>query len=195
MAKCKYRIREHTPKTAGQGPHSVYAEAVINNEIDNVELSQKIAARTGFKAYECQAMVAAIADVVAEEVREGNRVYLSNEKGVKMVSLYPKVSGGLSDLDVQQNPEKYGGATVATEEMLTPDMLDWTIGATVGIRFSKEFALNKQIQKVKFVAADSEEPGEDDTEEPGGGTENPGGEGGEGGNGGGTGGGHSEEIG
>ena len=67
-----------------------------------------------------------------------------------MVSIYPKVSGSISDADVQKNPEKYNNATVATEEMLTPDMLTWTLGATIGVKFSKNFALNKQAQKVKF---------------------------------------------
>ena len=70
MSKVKYRVREYTPKTQSQGTHSWFAEVVINNDIDNAELSQKIAARTGFKAYECQAIVAAIADIVAEEVKE-----------------------------------------------------------------------------------------------------------------------------
>ena len=69
--------------------------------------------------------------------------------------------------------------------MLTPEMLSWTLGATVGInrwssernaktdfehcrvateegkaKYSKQFALNKQAQKVKYVATDivAEEP-------------------------------------
>ena len=58
------------------------------------------------------------------------------------------------------DPEKYGGAQVATEDMLTPDLLQWTLGATIGIKYSKQFALNKQAQKVKYVATDivAEEP-------------------------------------
>ena len=73
---------------------------------------------------------------------------------------------------VQADPEKYGGAQVATEDMLTPDMLSWTLGATVGIKYSKQFALNKQAQKVKYVATDivAEEP-----ETPSGGGDNNGG--------------------
>ena len=44
--------------------------------------------------------------------------------------------------------------------MLTPEMLSWTLGATVGIKYSKQFALNKQAQKVKYVPTDivAEEP-------------------------------------
>ena len=169
MSKVKYRIQEFIPK-GGQslGGRSLYAEVVINNEIDNAELAKKIAARTGFKAYECQAVVAAIADIVAEEVLESNRVSLANEQGVKMVSIYPKVSGSISDADVQANPEKYPGKTAAEESMLTPDMLTWSLGATVGIKFSKEFAMNKQAQKVKTVTAAA-----DDGDEPGGDTPTP----------------------
>ena len=97
------------------------------------------------------------------------------------MSIYPKVSGSISDAQVQAEPEKYGGAQVATEDMLTPDLLQWTLGATVGIKYSKQFALNKQAQKVKYVATDivAEEP-----ETPSGGGDNNGG----GGNGGTTGG-------
>ena len=163
MSKVKYRVREYTPKTQSQGTHSWFAEVVINNDIDNAELSQKIAARTGFKAYECQAIVAAIADIVAEEVKESNRVFLANEQGTKMVSIYPKVSGSISDAQVQANPEKYGNATVATEDMLTPDMLKWTLGATMGVKFSQEFALHKQAQKVKYVSTDVTIPGDGTT--------------------------------
>ena len=154
MSKVKYRVREYTPKTQGQGSHSWFAEAVINNDIDNAELAAKIAARTGFKAYECKAVVAAIADIVAEEVKESNRIFLADERGTKMLSIYPKVQGSVSDAEVLANPEKYNGATAATEAMVTPDILTWTVGATVGVKFSKEFALHKQVQKVKMVASD-----------------------------------------
>ena len=113
---------------------------------------------------------------VAEETLEGSRISLANEDGTKLVSIYPKVSGSISDAQVQAEPEKYGGAQVATEEMLTPDLLQWTLGATVGIKYSKQFALNKQAQKVKYVATDivAEEP-----ETPSGGGDNNGGGGGE----------------
>jgi len=102
MSKVKYRVREYTPKTASMGVHSWFAEAVIDNDITNNELAKRIAARTGFKSYECQAVVAAIADIVAEEVLESNRVVLADENGNNLVSLYPKVSGSVSDTDVEQ---------------------------------------------------------------------------------------------
>jgi len=154
MSKVKYRVREYNPKETNLGTHSWFAEVVISNDIDNTELAKKIAARTGFKAYECQAVVAAIADIVAEEVLGSNRVSMADEKGNKMVSIYPRVSGSVSDADVQANPEKYEGATVATEDMVTPDLLTWSLGASVGVKFSKTFALNKQAQRVKMVASD-----------------------------------------
>ena len=181
MSKVKYRVREFTPTPQqSMGVHSWFAEVVINNEIDNDELAKKIAARTGFKSYECQAVIAAIADIVAEEVLESNRVVLADENGNNLVSLYPKVSGSVSDNDVQANPTKYAGATKATEEMVTDDMLTWTIGATVGIKFSKRFAIEKQAQKVKTVSTDEAIPGDDTpTPTP---TPTPGGNGGNGGN-------------
>ena len=70
------------------------------------------------------------------------------------MTIYPKVTGSISDKDVQDNPDKYNGATAATEEMLTPDMLTWSLGASIGQKFSRNFAMNKQAQKVKFVATD-----------------------------------------
>ena len=169
MSKVKYRVREYLAKGPNIFGHSYYAESVIDNEIDNAELARKIAARTGFKAYECQAVIAAIADIVAEEVLESNRVSLADEQGTKMVSIYPKVSGSISDADVVANPDKYPGKTVAEESMLTPDMLTWTLGATVGIKFSKKFAISKQAQKVKTITGDDPSAADPSGDEPSGG--------------------------
>jgi hypothetical protein len=47
ISKVKYRVREYNPTSDQQGSHSFFAEAVINNEITNNELAEKIAARTG----------------------------------------------------------------------------------------------------------------------------------------------------
>lgn len=172
MAKVKYRVREFTPSQNQSGTHSFFAECVISTDITAGELAKKIAARTGIKSYEAAMAIHAIADIVAEETLEGSRISLENEDGTKLVSIYPKVSGSITDADVQKNAEKYNGATKATEEMLTPDMLTWTLGATVGQKYSKQFALNKQAQKVKYNAADI--VADDDTtgtgEQTGGGT-------------------------
>ena len=163
MAKNKWRAREFKPTENMTGrSHSFYAEAVISNEIDNRELAAKIAARTGFKSYEVQAVVAAIADIVCEEVLESNRISLSDDQGTKMVSIYPKVSGSVSDEDILRETTAAHALdaskpvrTVAQESDLTPDRLTWTLGATVGIKFSKQFAIQKQAQKVSFVATDT----------------------------------------
>ena len=172
MSKCKYRVREYKPNANMPGTHGFYAEVVISTDIDATELAKKIAARTGIKSYEAASVIHAIADIVAEETLEGSRISLANEDGTKLVSIYPKVSGSISDAQVQAEPEKYNNAQVATEDMLTPDLLSWTLGATVGIKYSKQFALNKQAQKVKYVATDivAEEP-----ETPSGGGDNNGG--------------------
>ena len=53
MAKVKWRAREFTPTDNMEGrSHSFYAEAVINSDLTNDDLAQRIQARTGFKAYE-----------------------------------------------------------------------------------------------------------------------------------------------
>lgn len=175
MSKVKYRVREYNPTANQSGTHSFFAETVINNEIDNAELAQKIAARTGFKSYECQAVIAAIADIVAEEVLESNRISLANEKGTKMLSIYPKVNGSVSDTDIQRETTAAHAEdpsveirTVAQESDLTSDRLAWTLGATVGIKFSKQFSLNKQAQKVKVVATDTVIPNDTDPSNQGG---------------------------
>ena len=48
----------------------------------------------------------------------------------------------------EEGKAKYGGTQVATEDMLTPDLLSWTLGATVGIKYSKQF-----FQSLRFVKA------------------------------------------
>lgn len=166
MSKVKYRVREFIPNAQMVGSHSIYAEVVINNEIDNAELAKKIAARTGFKSYECQAVIAAIADIVFEETLESNRISLSDEQGTKFISIYPRVQGSVSDLDVErettaqhaENPE-VEIRTKAKESDLTPNRLTWNLASSVGIKFSKEFALKKQAQKVKVTSADDSAPG------------------------------------
>lgn len=170
MAKTKWRAREFKPTSNMPGrSHSFYAEAVIGGEIDNRDLASKIAARTGFKSYEVQAVVAAIADIVMEEVLESNRVTLSDEHGTKMVSIYPKVTGSVSDEQIKQETTAAHALdpsvairTEADESDLTPERLTWTLGATIGIKFSKQFAMSKQAQKVKFVATDTAIPGDNE---------------------------------
>ena len=173
MAKVKYRVREFTPKANQAGNHSWFAEAVINSDLDNHDLSDRVAKRTGFKSYECQAIIAAVAEIVAEEVLESNRISLCDERGTKLVSFYPKVSGSVSDKDIQDNPD-ITDRTVAVEADLTPEKLTWTLGATVGIKFSKNFAINKQAQKVDYnpnqQVAEPAESGSDTTGDNGGGS-------------------------
>ena len=88
-----------------------------------------------------------------------------------LVSIFPSVSGSVSDAYVQQHQDKYPGKTVAEESMLTPDMLTWGIKATIGLKFSKQFAMNKTAQKVAYnPAQQAAEPAEGGDQQ-GGGTE------------------------
>ena len=150
MAKVKYCVREFTPTSNQTGGHSFYAQAQPDNVITNRELAQKIQNRTGTRFYEAMTVLAAAAEIILEETAENNRVQLETGDGVSLVSIYPRVTGSISDKDVQANPEAYDGATVATADMLTADKLQWTLGASVGIKFSKQFALNKQAERVNF---------------------------------------------
>jgi hypothetical protein len=54
------------------------------------------------KAYEVTTVIAAIADNISEEVLESNRISLADHTGTKMVSIYPKVNGSVSDADIER---------------------------------------------------------------------------------------------
>lgn len=168
MAKTKWRARHFVPKQGQQGSASWFAEAVIDQEITNVELAQRIAARTGFKPYEVQAVIASIAEIVMEECCESNRVSLSDEKGQRLVTIQPKVTGSISDLDIQRLTN--GERTKAEEADLTPERLNWVLAAIVGIKTSKQFSLAKTATKVKTTTQDVET---DENPDEGGGTTDP----------------------
>ena len=99
------------------------------------------------------------------------------------VTFSPKCSGSISDAYVQAHPDQFGGKQVAEEDMLTADMLQWNIKAEVGQKFSKQFAQQKQAQKVRVTStANVVDADEEPAAEPG-----------NGGNGGNGGGGENEE--
>ena len=173
MAKVKYRIREFKPTQNQTGGHSFFAEAVIDSIITNKELGKRVEARTGLRAYEVQTALAAVAEIILEETAENNRVQIENADGTSLVSIYPSCSGSISDKEVQANPDKYNGATVATEDMLTPDRIKWALGAGIGRKFSNQFALNKQAMKVDYSA--TQETADPEPETPSGGGDNNGG--------------------
>ena len=149
MANVKYRLREYTPKAGQSGTHSIYAEEVIDNIIDNKALDKKIESRCIIRAAEIKAILEEVSNIILEETAENNRVQLESGDGV-LISIYPRCKGSVSDAEVQAHPDIYDGARVATEEMLTADKLTWTLGASVGIKFSKQFAANKQAQRVAY---------------------------------------------
>ena len=151
MANVKYRVREFTPKGNQSGAHSFFAEAVVDNIIDNKALAKKIEARGISRAAEIKSILEEAANIILEETSENNRVQLESGEGV-LISIYPRCKGSISDADVKADPATYGGAKVATEDMLTADKISWSLGATIGIKFSKQFAMNKLAQKVAFKA-------------------------------------------
>ena len=151
MAAVKYRVREFTPKANQAGSHSFFAEAVVDNVIDNKALAKKIEARGISRAAEIKSILEEAANIILEETAENNRISLESGEGV-LISIYPRVKGSVSDADVLAHPEQYDNATVAKEEHVTADKLQWSLGASVGIKFSKQFAMNKQSQKVAYNA-------------------------------------------
>lgn len=172
MANVKYRIRERIPSENQFGGHSFYAEAVIDNVIDNRALAKKIEARGISRASEIKSILEEAANIILEECAENNRVQLESGDGV-LISIYPRCKGSISDADVLANPEAYDNAQVATEEMLTAEKLNWSLGASVGIKFSKAFALNKKAQKVAYNPnQQAAAPAEDEPSTPSGGGDN-----------------------
>ena len=172
MPNVKYRVREFTPKANQAGSHSFFAEAVVDNIIDNRALAKKIEARGISRASEIKSILEEAANIILEECAENNRVQLESGEGV-LISIYPRVKGSISDADVLANPEAYDNAQVATEEMLTAEKLNWSLGASVGIKFSKAFALNKKAQKVAYnPTQQAAAPAEDEPSTPSGGDNN-----------------------
>ena len=168
--------------------------SVIVNELDTIEISRLIEARTGVRRYEAQSVLASFVELINEECSQSMRIKLTDEKGQKFVSIYPKVSGSISDKEVQANPQKYEGRQTALESDLTADMLTVTLAATVGVNASKQFAKNSHIEKAtaltNSVADEDEEGGASSNPNQGGGNSgNTGGGGDNGGNGGDNGGG------
>ena len=172
MANVKYRLKEYTPKAGQSGTHSWYAEAVVDNVIDNKALAKKIEARGISRAAEIKSILEEAANIILEETAENNRVQLESGEGV-LISIYPRCKGSVSDADVLAHPEQYDNATVAQEEHVTADKLQWSLGASVGIKFSKQFAMNKTAQKVPFNPNQTTaEPSENGGGNPGGGSNN-----------------------
>jgi len=70
--------------------------------------------------------------IISEEVLESNRISLADHTGTKMVSIYPKVNGSVSDADIERE-------TTAEESDLTTDRLNWVLGATIGVKLAFPF--------------------------------------------------------
>ena len=170
MSNVKYRVREYTPNAAQSAAghsHSIYAEEVINSILSNKDLAQKIEARTGFRRYEAEACLGAAAEIIAEELLESNAIQLMDADGNVVVKIHPDCKGSITDAEVLAKTTAQHAAdssvairSVAQESDLTADLLKWTVGATVGINFSKVFAQKKSAKKVSGTT--SSDSGSDD---------------------------------
>jgi hypothetical protein len=83
---------------------------------------------------------------ISEEVLESNRISLADHTGTKMVSIYPKVNGSVSDADIERETTAAHTAdpsvpvrTRAEESDLTTDRLNWVLGATIGVKLAFPF--------------------------------------------------------
>lgn len=157
MAKIKWIAKEYTPTAEQLGQHGWYAEAKINDILDTNGLAQKVSAASGFKSYEVEAIIKAIADQVFEECLESNRVILQGSKNDSLVAFYPKVDGRIND---EEATEAAGEPTVATEEMLNNVKKSASIQASVGINVNKQFALDARFEKEESANFNPPAPGQ-----------------------------------
>lgn len=88
---------------------------------------------------EIKAILEVLATVIQTEAAENNRIQLESGDGGALVSIYPSCTGSVSDKDVLADPEKYGGATVATADMLTAERIKWSLSASVGRKLAFPF--------------------------------------------------------
>ena len=182
MSKVKYRIREHTPSEGMSGTHSVYAEVVPSGDITSAQLAREIAERTTYTPYEVRAILAALGDIIQEETLKGNRVLIQNIDADKIFTVYPRVQGSISDAQIlakttaeHELDPSVEVRSVATPDDLKPDQLEWSLGVTMGQKYSRYFAQNKESQRVKTSTTPVDEPASDEPEEPQGGGDNGGG--------------------
>ena len=175
MTKIKYRIREHTPSEGMSGTHSVYAEVVPSGDITSAQLAREIAERTTYTPYEVRAILAALGDIIQEETLKGNRVLIQNIDADKIFTVYPRVQGSISDAQIlakttaeHELDPSVEVRSVATPDDLKPDQLEWSLGVTMGQKYSRYFAQNKESQRVKTVTANvpTQEDGDDEPVNP-----------------------------
>ncbi len=160
-SKVQWEAKEFTPNSNQSGmSHSWYAQAHIANTVSNRQLADLVQARTGLRAYEVKSTIEALCEIIYEECLQSMKVYLTDQRDDKFISIEPKVSASISDTQVVADSEKYNGATAATEAMLTDLPKSVTLGATVGVNASKKFALNASLEKYvpnKSEVAEEEE--------------------------------------
>lgn len=166
-SKVLWRAKEFSPNANQIGmSHSWFAEAYCPNTVSNSQLAKLVEARTGLRAYEVEAAIKGLCEVIYEECMQSMRVYLTDNNDDKFISIEPKVAGSISDAMVVADAEKYNGATVATEAMLAELPKSITLGATVGVNASKKFALSAKLQKYTGNSDGGDSEG-GDTPEPG----------------------------
>lgn len=163
MGKIKYRVRKYEPTANQIGTNGFYAEAVRNDEIHTLDLAKKISSKTSFQAPMVEAVLKCVSAQIVEEVLESNRVYLEDENGNTMITIYPKVTGSISqkDVDAMIAAGTKPAGTVVSESLLDPRTFKASAAGTIGTKFNKLIALNASLQKVNSGSAAAEDAPEE----------------------------------
>lgn len=143
MSKVKYIAKENTKV----GTHSFYAVPVPNGTLTFEELLQEACDDNTYNTSEMRGCVEQFMKVVQRNVLKGFRVPLGND----FITIYPNLQ--LSVKDKTEN----GKTVVATADMLNATNGKSRLGATVSVKFSREFAANVSWQKVSSTTTPVEE--------------------------------------
>lgn len=173
----KWRACEFKPTDNQVAGHSWFARPVIDQVISSNEAAAMIAARCGFKKFEAQGVLAAFAEVIKEQLLQSNAVQLADEDGNTVVTIQPDCSGQVSDQTIEkettaanQKDAKVPIRKVSEEQDLTADRVSWTVKASIGVNFSRQFQQEKRARKVNAQGVSVNENDNDDQSQGGSGS-------------------------
>ena len=135
MAKVKYYAKENTKLET----HSFYAVPVHNGTLTFNEVCEEACRNASIEPSIMKAAVAEYVKTVQSNVLKGFRVPV----GDQFLTVYPNLNASVKDVK-----DKEGKVTVATAKMLTANKGKSRLGASVSIKFSREFASNVSWQKI-----------------------------------------------
>ena len=135
MIKVKYFVKENF----NFDTHSFYAVPVPNGTMSFDEVCEEACRNTSIEKSLMKAAVAEYMATVQLNLKKGFRVQV----GESFVTLYPTL-----DISVKDTVDEKGQPVVATAKMVTANKGKSRLGATVAVKFSREFAQNVSWQKI-----------------------------------------------